>query len=179
MVSFHRHASAIVLSATLLSASGAARTAAQQDSRAEDRSEQVLRQFDKVAKQFRVAPYGYGYGYDHYSSYFYYDFYPYAGDATMRDPYRPAEDSYRLARGPEGPVRDGVPLPISRARILADIVLIAGLRTLLYAAVVGLLAQMVPKRVWTPVLEGNNMAVAIVLAAIAVALGIVIAAPLR
>jgi hypothetical protein len=47
----------------------------------------------------------------------------------------------------------------------------------LFLALIMLLAQTAPKRLWSEVVDGNNLALAIVLSAIAIALGIVISAP--
>jgi hypothetical protein len=86
-----------------------------------------------------------------------------------------AGDQYIGANGPQRPAPE-VP---SRGQRLTDLVLMLGVRALLYVAAVALLAQMAPRKVWAQILDGNNTALAIVLAAIALALGIVIATPLE
>jgi hypothetical protein len=90
-------------------------------------------------------------------------------------PYRVADDQYIAANGPQKPAPE-VP---SRGQRLTDLVLMLGVRALLYVAAIGLLAQIAPRKMWAQVLDRNNTALAIVLAAIALALGIVIATPLE
>ena len=85
---------------------------------------------------------------------------------------------------PVRPPAAAFPFPASappergRERLVTDILLTAGVRALVFIVALGLLAQMTPKRVWSKVLDANNTAVAIVMAAIVLALALVIAAPL-
>lgn len=69
------------------------------------------------------------------------------------------------------------PPSVSLEHRVAERLLSAGLRGVLFLALIMLLAQTAPKRLWSEVVDGNNLALAIVLSAIAIALGIVISAP--
>ena len=144
---------------------------AQPAAQAPNRDEQVRREFEQVARNFRVGPSGY-----------YYYLYEFYRDGMTRDPYRSTWSAYpggpyQSNRDPLAPFRDGTSPPLSGDRSVAEKFLIAALRALLYAAALALVGWMAPSRAWAQVLDENNIAVAIVLAAIAVALAIVIAAP--
>jgi hypothetical protein len=224
MVSAHRVAPALTLSASLLVLLTVTSFADQQSEAVATRNERVQRQFDRVSREFTIGPY-YSSDYvarssslrsyfppsyfssSYFSSSYFSRAFPYAtmrnayspqyapgpgayplarnpyspplgGDVAGQDPYRLARDPYLASRDPTRPLNNEVPLPISRERRVTDMVLMVGVRALLYVAALGLLAQMMPKPVWAQILERNNTALAIVLAAVVLALGIVISAPL-
>jgi hypothetical protein len=167
---------------------------AEQQNEAQTGSEQVRRQFDQVSREFNIGPY-YRSDYDKQSQAYRVPYpsspypnvlrtFPYG---PMRAPYSGGSvsgGSYPALRNPYAPQADrgdvgqNIPLPISREQRVTDLVLMAGVRALVYVVAIGLLAQMMPKRVWAQMLERNNTALAIVLAAIVLGLAIVIAAPL-
>ena len=97
-----------------------------------------------------------------------------SGGPPFRTPYEPG--GYEEMAGFPPSFR---PVAVQREATLSEALLIAALRVLLFAAAAALIARAVPKRGWSEVLDGNNIAMAIVLGAVAIALGIVVSAPLR
>jgi hypothetical protein len=67
-----------------------------------------------------------------------------------------------------------MPQPVALEQRLTERLLGAGLRGILFLVLVSVSARIAPKRVWSEVLDGNNLALSILLAAVAIALGMVV-----
>jgi hypothetical protein len=205
MVSVVRCALMLAVSVCLLVPWTPAAAAPQQADGLQAREERVQRQFDRVSRNFSIGPYyAAPYYFSRFSPYYFASRYvssyyfsrpeAYAADrgayapartpsslpsnfGAPSEPYRVVGNQYTAANGPQRPEPE-VTLPLSRGQRLTDLVLISGVRALLYLAAIGLLAQIAPRKMWAQILDRNNTALAIVLAAIALALGIVISMPL-